>query len=202
MLLAEGGAAKSAPPREQPAPHPGRQRMQLQIRPLAGADVEALVDLSLAAWAPVFRSFQQILGPAIYARLYPDWRQSQRETVEGVCRDGDATPVWVAEREGRVVGFVAYKLKPEDMTGQVWLLAVHPDAQNQGIGTALNRVALAQMRAAGMHLAVADTGGDPSHAPARRAYEKAGYTGLPLVRYFQALQCPAGRPGTAANGSP
>jgi len=36
-----------------------------------------------------------------------------------------------------------------------------------------------------MNLAVAGTGGDPG--PARRAYEKAGFTALPLVRYYQTL---------------
>jgi hypothetical protein len=43
------------------------------------------------------------------------------------------------------------------------------------------------MREAGMKLAVVGTGGDPGHAPARRSYEKAGYTGLPLVRYYKDL---------------
>jgi hypothetical protein len=38
-----------------------------------------------------------------------------------------------------------------------------------------------------MRLARVETGGDPSHAPARRSYENAGYTGLPLVRYFKDL---------------
>lgn len=28
---------------------------------------------------------------------------------------------------------------------------------------------------------------DPGHAPARRAYEKAGFMALPLVRYYRAL---------------
>jgi len=32
-----------------------------------------------------------------------------------------------------------------------------------------------------------ETGGEEGHAAARRAYEKAGYRGLPLVRYFKAL---------------
>ena len=31
------------------------------------------------------------------------------------------------------------------------------------------------------------TGGDEGHAPARRSYEKAGYTPLPLVRYYKRL---------------
>jgi hypothetical protein len=47
--------------------------------------------------------------------------------------------------------------------------------------------ALEEMKATGMELAVVETGGDESHAPARRSYEKAGYTGLPLVRYFKEL---------------
>ena len=47
--------------------------MSLQIRPVRDGDVEALVDLSLLAWAPVFPSFRQILGPDIYALIWPDW---------------------------------------------------------------------------------------------------------------------------------
>jgi hypothetical protein len=31
------------------------------------------------------------------------------------------------------------------------------------------------------------TGGDPGHAPARRTYEAAGFTPLPLVRYYRLL---------------
>ena len=39
----------------------------------------------------------------------------------------------------------------------------------------------------GMKLAGVSTGGDPGHAPARRAYEKAGYTAFPNVWYYQPL---------------
>jgi N-acetylglutamate synthase-like GNAT family acetyltransferase len=95
--------------------------------------------------------------------------------------------VWVAEQDGTVVGYIAYELHDNDKSGEVMLLAVHPDYQNDGIGTALNEFALDKMREAGMRLAVVGTGGDASHAPARRSYEKAGYTGLPLVRYYQKL---------------
>jgi ribosomal protein S18 acetylase RimI-like enzyme len=64
---------------------------------------------------------------------------------------------------------------------------VHPDYQNRGIGTSLNTFALARMKASGMVLADLHTGGDPGHAPARKAYEKAGYTALPLVHYYKDL---------------
>ena len=41
-------------------------------------------------------------------------------------------------------------------------------------------------------LAVVGTGGDPGHAPARRVYEKVGFVGLPLVRYYARLDPDAG----------
>jgi ribosomal protein S18 acetylase RimI-like enzyme len=158
----------------------------LQIRAVREEDVETIVGLSLAAWVPVFVSFQQILGEQIYRAIWPEWRKSQRESIEAVCRDAE-TAVLVAEVDGGVVGFLAYELHPGDRTAEVTLLAVDPAYQNRGIGTELNRVALAQIKEAGIELVRVETGGDPSHAPARRSYEKAGYTGLPLVRYFKKL---------------
>jgi ribosomal protein S18 acetylase RimI-like enzyme len=161
--------------------------MNLRIRPVSSGDVEALMELSVLAWEPVFASFRHILGPEIYPILYPDWRQRQRDSVAEVCADGAGLTVLVAEVDGVVAGFIAYELDMVEKTGEVDLLAVHPDHQNHGIGTALNTYALAEMRARGARLAVVATGGDPGHAPARRSYEKAGYTGLPLVRYYKAL---------------
>jgi hypothetical protein len=38
-----------------------------------------------------------------------------------------------------------------------------------------------------MGVAMVETGGDPGHAPARRAYEKAGFALLPIARYFKNL---------------
>lgn len=161
--------------------------MNLKIRLVCDDDVEALVQLSLLAWEPVFESFQQILGPTIYRSIWPDWQAGQREAVETVCRDAE-TNVWVAEVDGAAVGFVAYELNAQDRTGEVLLLAVHPGYQNLGIGTDLNNYALARMKESGMRMAKVETGGDPAHAPARRSYEKAGYTALPLVRYFHDLE--------------
>lgn len=161
--------------------------MNLTIRPIDDGDVEDVVQLSLLAWAPVFRSLRQVLGPEIYAAIWPDWRAIQREGVDKACRQGEPFHTWVAEVAGSVVGFLTCKVHDEDKIGEVYYLAVHPAHQNRGIGTALNAFALEKMRAWGMEMARVETGGDPGHAPARRCYEKAGYTGLPLVRYFKKL---------------
>ena len=161
--------------------------MNLQIRPYSEEDLEVIVELSLLAWEPVFTAWKQILGPKLYPiAIYPDWRISQKEVVEKVCGDEKQNP-WVAVVDGNIVGFVVYELNGESKTGEIQLLAVHPEYQNSGIGTELNIFALQKLKDRGMKLAVVGTGGDEGHAPARRSYEKAGYTALPLVRYYKDL---------------
>jgi GNAT superfamily N-acetyltransferase len=161
--------------------------MPIALRLMQDRDIKAIVELSLLAWAPVFDSFRQALGPAIFAQVYPDWKTSQVAAVEALCRDTEKYTVWVAEHDKAVVGFILFDLNEQEKVGEVELLAVHPAHQKLGIATLLNNVALEQMQAQGMHLAVVGTGGDPGHAPARAAYEKVGYTGLPLVRYYKML---------------
>jgi ribosomal protein S18 acetylase RimI-like enzyme len=160
--------------------------MDTIIRSYTEADLPKIIELSLLAWEPVFESFEQVLGPKIYPILYPDWRKSQEEGVANACQEEDSH-ILVADWDGLVVGFLVYKCNHKDLTGEIWLLAVHPEFQNHGIGTDLNLQALTEMKAAGMRLAVVGTGGDDGHAPARRSYEKAGFTPLPLVRYYQDL---------------
>jgi GNAT superfamily N-acetyltransferase len=82
--------------------------------------------------------------------------------------------VWVSEDAGeRAIGFVAATLHREQELGEIYLIAVDPGAQGQGIGTALTRVATDWLRQSGMRVAMIETGGDRGHAPARRLYEKA-----------------------------
>jgi ribosomal protein S18 acetylase RimI-like enzyme len=158
------------------------------IRSLAEADIAQVVELSLLAWEPVFASFREIMGPTIFNVVYPDWRGQQAEVVRTFCQAQEHRTVWVAERGGQVAGFLVCDLSPEKKTADVQLLAVHPAYQRQGIADALNAVALDHMRAHGMLVAYVGTGGDPGHAAARRAYEKAGYhAAVPAVHYFQEL---------------
>jgi GNAT superfamily N-acetyltransferase len=83
---------------------------------------------------------------------------------------------------------VAIKIyDPERSMGEINMLAVDPDHQGGGIGTALTEFALDMLKEVGMKVAMVETGGDPGHAAARRTYEKAGYVLLPIARYFENL---------------
>ena len=161
--------------------------MDLIIRPVRGSDIDAIVELSLLAFLSIFTSFREILGSDVYETIWPDWRVSQKSGVEQLSRGDNHTFAFVAECDSDVVGFIAYKLDFESKNGTIQFLVVHPDYQRKGIGTELNKFALSMIRESGMKMAIAETGGDESHLPARKSYEKAGYTGLPLVRYFKKL---------------
>jgi ribosomal protein S18 acetylase RimI-like enzyme len=51
---------------------------------------------------------------------------------------------------GSTVGFVAVKLHSEDSMGEIYMVAVDPDFQGRGIGSALIEFARAWMKDAGM----------------------------------------------------
>lgn len=157
------------------------------IEPYDDSRREAVVRLSLRAWEPVFESLRQAMLPAVYRAFYrDDWRAAQRRAVEAVCAD-EATSVWVAMEESKVAGFIALKLHPDDRMGEIYMIAVDPDFQRRGVAGALMNHAADWFKKAGMSIMMAETGEDPGHGPARRAYESAGFTALLAARYFKSL---------------
>ncbi len=132
------------------------------------------------------RLFGESARGEIFRRLHPDWQTDQDKAVRSVLAD-PAMQLWVAEAATGLVGFVAAKLDSVSLVGEIYMLAVDPAAQDQGMGTTLTQLATDWLRTSGMRVAMIDTGGDPGHAPARRVYEKAEYTLLPIARYFKAL---------------
>jgi GNAT superfamily N-acetyltransferase len=78
-------------------------------------------------------------------------------------------------------------LHRDQCLGEIAMLAVDPNYQRIGVGTALTTFALGWIKDAGMSVAMVETGADPGHAPARHTYEKAGYRRVPVTRYFKKL---------------
>jgi len=162
--------------------------MTVSVRALEESDVGPVVEFSVRAWQPVFESMCRVLGSEIFRRVYPDWSAGQAQAVESVCR-ADGNLVWVAAEDGRPVGFVAVVLHGQGglRSGEIEMVAVDPECQRRGIGLTLVSLAVEEVSKLGIPLAEIGTGGDPGHAAARRVYEKAGFTALPLVRYYKAL---------------
>jgi ribosomal protein S18 acetylase RimI-like enzyme len=166
----------------------GREPLTLNIRPFAASDLPAMQQLRQAAFKPIFQSFRNIVGEQIYLIALVKSDSEQAELLESICKSGSPYRVYVAEVNEEVVGFVSFSLNHDKRVGEIGLNAVHPNYAGRGIGTKMYEFAMARMQECGMGLATVGTGGDPSHAPARRAYQKAGFgPALPSVFLYKLL---------------
>lgn len=151
-------------------------RLNLTIRAAHAADLPRLEEIRQAAFAPIFASFRAMLGEELYKLAQAGEDETQGELLASLLAPGSGWEVYAAELGDAVAGFVAIMLNRETQAGEIGLNAVHPDHAGRGIGTKMYDFSIARMKEAGMRVATVATGGDPSHAPARRAYEKAGFT--------------------------
>jgi GNAT superfamily N-acetyltransferase len=146
------------------------------MRPVRADEQPHLDRVRQAAFAPIFASFRSILGDDIYDLAQAREDEAQGELLVALLAPESGWEVYAAEVAGTVVGFVSIQLNQETQVGEIGLNAVHPEHASKGVGTAMYDFAIVRMKEAGMRVATVATGGDPSHAPARRAYEKAGFT--------------------------
>ncbi|WP_108881682.1 GNAT family N-acetyltransferase [Anderseniella sp. Alg231-50] len=162
--------------------------MHIDIRPFTPSDLDELQHIRELAFAPVFSSFRNLVGPKIAGVALASAEAEQAELLAGMCAPDSPEQVFVAVLDGKIVGFTGLSLDENTRVGEIGLNAVHPDVSGRGIGTRLYRFAIEAMKAGGMKVASVGTGGDPSHAPARRAYEKAGFgPAMPSVWMYRSL---------------
>jgi len=154
---------------------------------------ETLVALSVTAWEPIYMQYRETMGEELFTTLYPDWRENKAGHIRRALDGEHAGGLAVAACGGVIVGFVTWYLHVRaGVVGEIGNNAVSPDYQGRGIASRLYALALDAMRAAGMRYACVGTGLDPAHAPARRAYEKAGFDiAIPSVEYYRQLESDA-----------
>lgn len=163
-------------------------KLDFEIRPVIQADLPTLQRVREKAFAPVFRSFRSIAGEELARIAYAEAELEQGAHLDKMCQPNSRHHVYVAATSDLVIGFCGYTTDCDRRVGQIGLNAVDPDYAARGVGTALYEFVLARMKDEGMKAAGVGTGGDQSHAPARRAYEKAGFlTGIPSVLLYRRL---------------
>ena len=161
---------------------------EVSIRPFEARDLPRLQEIREEAFRPIFQSLREMTGPEIAAIALANEESEQTTLLNDICKPDARDKVFVAEVGSEIVGFMAVSLNDEKKVGEIGLNAVHPAHAGKGIGTQLYAFAVALMRDAGMAVATVGTGGDPSHAPARRAYEKAGFeAAIPSVWLYRRL---------------
>jgi GNAT superfamily N-acetyltransferase len=161
--------------------------MAISILPYSDANRSEILSLSLRAWAPVFEQLEPAVQPFVYRAFYPEGWQARQSDDIAQFLDTDAHHVWVAFDGQTSVGWVGIRLHHEDTMGEIYILAVDPEHQQKGVGTALLDKGFDQVKAAGMTMVMVETGDDPGHAASRATYERNGFTRWPVARYFKEL---------------
>ncbi len=140
----------------------------------------------------------RVIGAAFAGE--PQGGQFERRIVDALRADGLLSVSLVAERDGRVIGHVAFSpvaIGGEPADRQQWYglapLAVLPDCQRQSVGAGLVRAGLDALRRLGARGCVVL--GDPAYY-ARFGFEPSGDIVFPDVprEYFLALSFDASAP--------
>jgi len=156
----------------------------MEIRKARESDISAIVSLTVRAWKGV--TFAEMIEDKYGIVEGRRWYSYKSEEIEEFCRSS-LDKVFVAEEEGKIVGYAIYTLDFARKMGTVGSNAVDPDYRNRGIGSALHREVLSQMKREGMIFAFVTT--MVNDLPARRMYEKHGFVELcRSIHYIQKLQ--------------
>ena len=163
-------------------------RPSLTLRRAAADDLPGLHRIREAAFAPVFTSFRSLVGEEIATIAFVSAEAEQGKHLDEICAEGSGHHVFAVMAGDETIGFVSFRIDAETRIGELGLNGVHPDHCGQGVGTWMYEQALVRMKALGAEVVEVGTGGDAAHAPARRAYEKAGFTAaIPSVHYYRTL---------------
>ncbi len=157
------------------------------MRPYEPRDRAWIMETADKAWRPINESYRKAYGDELFAVLVPHPDTRKGVELRGFC---DAHPdfVYLCEEDGKRVGFLTIDFDLERRIGIIGNNAVDPGCGLKGIGQQMYRFALERFRAEGMSWANVDTGLDEGHAPARRAYERAGFDiSISSIRYYRKL---------------
>ena len=157
------------------------------IRLFQPSDLEPMVAIARKAWKKIFEGFRQQLGDELYTILYGNRLQDKRHQLTEFTAKFPRQ-CYVCERNGKIVGFVTFGLNSETKTGFLTNNAADPDSGEKGVGQEMYAAVFERMRQEGMIAVKVSTGLDEGHAPARRAYERAGFEkNLKSVTYCKKL---------------
>ena len=141
------------------------------IRRAVSADAEAIAEVHIATWMVAYRGQ---LPDAFLASLAEG--RTRRVAAWRAALESEEQRVFVAERDGRVVGFAHVgRSRDPDPTGpgEVYAIYVHPDAWDTGTGRDLMRAGLRELRQLGYREAMLWV--LATNERARRFYESCGW---------------------------
>ena len=159
------------------------------IRNSTEKDVDAVCAIAAEQWAVIYDGYKSRMGDELYDIFYgDDPLAKKKEAVRANANDFEHCIV--TEIDGAVAGFAYFRTEEVGgrLVGVLSHNAVKSDYKGRGIAGRQYDVIFEKMKALGCVAVKVHTGLDDAHAPARRAYEKAGFEkNLPSVIYYKKL---------------
>jgi ribosomal protein S18 acetylase RimI-like enzyme len=167
----------------------------MEVRPAGPADAEAVMRIRARAWQ---RAYAGIMPASVLAALDEEIDERAQRAREAWASPRPRRFTTLVAGDAEVRGFVTYGPYRRDRTdaldptaGEVLLIYVDPEHQGRGAGRALMDAAVARLRESGLaevRLWVLE-----DNAPARRFYERYGFS-VDGERHFFQVQPPDGLP--------
>jgi GNAT superfamily N-acetyltransferase len=155
------------------------------IRPARAEDADACVAIALAEWEAIYQGYREQLGDELFAIHFPSYRATKESGIRANLASGTA---YVTEVDGRVAGFIHYLYDAGRRIGTISNNAVSGDFRGRGIGPRQYEFVFDRLRELGAVGVRVQTGLDEAHAPARRAYQKAGFEAhTDSITYYKKL---------------
>ena len=159
----------------------------MDMREYKNEDLETVMKIADMAWRPIRKMGRENLGDRIADLLNPMGDDiSKGLQVKEQIESGNYG-VAICEHEGTAVGFITWHIS--GVFGEICNNAALPECGVKGIGQTMYKYVMELFRSSGVKVVKVTTGLDWAHAPARRAYERAGFKKhLDSTTYFMELE--------------
>lgn len=153
--------------------------MNITIRSYRTADLDALRELTVTSFTGV--TLEQNIEDALGILNGRDWQWRKAQHVD---EDVAVNPagVFVAEADGRVIGYISTRIDRDAGKGRIPNLAVAAEARNLGLGRRLIEHALDYFRTEGLAYAIIET--MAQNAIGDHLYRACGFTEVARQIHF------------------
>ena len=157
------------------------------MREYRADDLEPVMAIADLAWRPIRQMSREALGDAIADVLNPMGDAKSKGLQVKAQIESGKYGIAVCEHEDTVVGFITWQI--DGLFGEICNNGALKASGLKGIGQTMYHYVFDVFRRAGVKVVKVTTGLDWAHAPARRAYERAGFTKhLDSTTYFMELE--------------
>jgi ribosomal protein S18 acetylase RimI-like enzyme len=161
----------------------------MHIRTYTNDDLDILVEMTIETFRPFYEGYvRELFGDDLFALHHGQWEQDYRDEVPTLHVPDVGRTVAVAEVDGAVAGYVAWKIEPlRPDHGEICLVAVDPVHRRLHVARELCSYAINAMKAQGVDVVGIGTGDDAFHTAARGLYESLGFTKIPIAGYLRRI---------------